>query len=76
MMIIPPQDFFYLLNSMIFDLKRSIDLICLFDPVLYSSLDDLVIIHDDCDGYQHHHGGKDCNDHYTWCVLAANIPRT
>ena len=34
--------FFGLLNSMIFDLKRSVDLGRLFDPVLHSSLDDLV----------------------------------
>ena len=34
--------FFNLLNSMIYDLKRSIDLRWLFDLVLYSFLDDLV----------------------------------
>ena len=33
---------FYLLNSMIYDLKRSVDLRWLYDPVLHSSLDDLV----------------------------------
>ena len=33
---------FDLLNSMIYDLKRSVDLRWLFDPVLHSSLDDLV----------------------------------
>ena len=36
---------FDLLNSMIYDLKRSVDLRGLFDPVLHSSLDDLVICH-------------------------------
>ena len=36
--------FFDLLNSMIYDLKRSVDLRRLFDPVLYSSLEDLVIL--------------------------------
>ena len=35
---------FDLLNSMIYDLKRSVDLRWLFDPVLHSSLDDLVCI--------------------------------
>ena len=35
--------FFDLLNSMIYDLKRSVDLRRLFDPVLHSSLDDLVL---------------------------------
>ena len=35
---------FDLLNSMIYDLKRSVDLRQLFDPVLYSSLDDLVLL--------------------------------
>ena len=34
--------FFDLLNSMIFDLKRSVDLRSLFDLVLHSSFDDLV----------------------------------
>ena len=34
--------FFDLLNSMIYDLKRSEDLRWLFEPVLHSSLDDLV----------------------------------
>ena len=34
--------FFDRLNSMIYDLKRSIHLRWLFDPVLHSSLDDLV----------------------------------
>ena len=33
---------FDLLNSMIYDLKRSVDLRWLLDPVLYSSLGDLV----------------------------------
>ena len=35
---------FDLLNSMIYDLKRSVDLRWLFDPVLHSSLDDLVCL--------------------------------
>ena len=30
---------FYLLNSMIYDIKRIVDLRRLFDPVLHSSLD-------------------------------------
>ena len=34
-----------LLNSVIYDLKGSVDLRGLFDPVLHSSLDDLVICH-------------------------------
>ena len=34
---------FYLLNSMIYDLKTSADPRWLFDPVLHSSLDDLVL---------------------------------
>ena len=36
--------FFYLLNSMIYDLKRSVYLRWLFNPVQYSSLDDLVLM--------------------------------
>ena len=36
--------FFDLLNSVIYDLKRSIGLRWLFDPVLHSSLDDLVVL--------------------------------
>ena len=39
------RSFDLLLNSMIYDLKRSVDLRGLFDPVLHSSLDDLVICH-------------------------------
>ena len=35
--------FFDILNSMIYDLKISVDLRRLFDPVLHSSLDDLVL---------------------------------
>ena len=35
--------FFDLLNFIIYDLKRSVDLRLLFDPVLHSSLDDLVL---------------------------------
>ena len=35
---------FDLFNSKIYDLKRSVDLRWLFDPVLHSSLDDLVCI--------------------------------
>ena len=38
------QGFFDLLNPMIYDLKRSVDIRWLFDPVLHSSLDDLVIM--------------------------------
>ena len=37
------QDIFDILNSMIYDLKRSVDLRLLFDPVLHSPLDDLII---------------------------------
>ena len=37
-----PLAIFDLLNSMNFDLKRSVDLRWFFDPVLHSSLDDLV----------------------------------
>ena len=33
------------LNSMIYDLKRSLDLRFLLDPMLHSSLDDLVKVH-------------------------------
>ena len=40
----PPSRFCDLLNSMIYDLKRSVDLRWLFDPVLHSSSDDLVIL--------------------------------
>ena len=36
--------FFDLSNSMIYDLERSVDLRWLFDPMLHSSLDDLVTI--------------------------------
>ena len=36
------QDFFDLLNSIIYDLKISLDLRRLFDQVLHSFLDDLV----------------------------------
>ena len=36
--------FFDLLNSIIYDLKRSVDLRWLFDPVLHWSLDDLVFL--------------------------------
>ena len=36
--------FFDILNSMIYDLKRSVHLRWLFDPVLHSSSDDLVIL--------------------------------
>ena len=48
---IPLSRFFDLLNSMIYGLKRSIDLRWLFDLVLNSSLDDLVVSRklDKCD---------------------------
>ena len=36
--------FFDRLNSMIYDLKRSVDPRWLFDPVLHSSFDDLVLL--------------------------------
>ena len=35
--------FFDLLNSITYDLKRSVDLRWLFDPVLHSSSNDLVV---------------------------------
>ena len=42
------QDLLIYWTRMTYDLKRSIDLRWLFDPVLYSSLDDLVFVSFNC----------------------------